>query len=910
MNMKLPKSIKSTALAAAATSLFAVSVYGDDWVGTNSSNWNDPLNWSATNVPSGVGAAVNTGTNNVPVISSNAPLVSEIVVGGYGGTGRIDHIAGTIGTTNVGWPPGWVLIGYGSDGTGIYNLADTTATGGTLTGYGTGSGTLQIADVLNIGEPFNVQTNTRGTLNVNTTGMLAVSGNLNVGVNGSTAIANLDAGTVTANDLNVGQGGSTAAFNQSGGTVTETWRAFVARDAGSTGVYTMTGGTNTSANNGQFHIGDSAASTGTLNMGGGVISNFIEMLVGVSGTGAINQSAGTLAASAVRMGTASGGAGSYTMTGGSLTIGEIFGDSLMVGVSSNATGAFTQSGGAAVTAGNIFVGRNGGSGTYTQSSGSMEFGGWGLALAQGSTNSVGVVNLDGGSVTATSGVGWEANVVLASGSDQGGGGTATFNLNGGTLTTRKIYTENWTDGVTTNFAGTSVLNFNGGTLKATQTKDVGWDPFVGGLTHAYVKSGGAVIDSAGYYVLITQLLEGDTNSTGGGLTKNGAGTLEMSAQNNTFTGEVTVNAGTLKATPGNSPTGGAFTSASGVTVNSNATLIATANALFGSDGSLAKTITVNAGGTAVAVGSDQNVGLVVLNGGTLASSDTDGSGWGTWNFARATEKKLLVTDNSTVSALGVGFRNGATIEVTNGKNLDFTGTILNSFDGTSTVIKTGAGTLTLSGSNSYTGVTTVSAGSLLVNGNNSTATGAVTVDSGATLGGSGTIGGATTINGTHSPGNSPAVQTFASDLGYGSAAAFSFELISNASTGRGTTFDGVNVGGSLSIASGAVFNVTLNGAGSTTDFGNVFWSTNQSWLVFDPTGVGTTTGNFAIGTVSLDSLGKAYSSYGSFSTSADVNNDLYLNWTAVPEPSTYALLILSGAGFAGHVIRRRSRRND
>jgi autotransporter-associated beta strand protein len=55
------------------------------------------------------------------------------------------------------------------------------------------------------------------------------------------------------------------------------------------------------------------------------------------------------------------------------------------------------------------------------------------------------------------------------------------------------------------------------------------------------------------------------------------------------------------------------------------------------------------------------------------------------------------------------------------------------------------GTLTLTGPNTYTGPTTVSAATLLVNGNQSAATGAVTVFSGATLGGAGSIGGAVTL---------------------------------------------------------------------------------------------------------------------------------------------------------------------
>ena len=60
--------------------------------------------------------------------------------------------------------------------------------------------------------------------------------------------------------------------------------------------------------------------------------------------------------------------------------------------------------------------------------------------------------------------------------------------------------------------------------------------------------------------------------------------------------------------------------------------------------------------------------------------------------------------------------------------------------------------------NTYTGTTTVSDGTLLVNG--SIANSAVTVQSGATLGGTGTTGPLTINNGgTHSPGNSPGMTT-------------------------------------------------------------------------------------------------------------------------------------------------------
>ena len=185
-------------------------------------------------------------------------------------------------------------------------------------------------------------------------------------------------------------------------------------------------------------------------------------------------------------------------------------------------------------------------------------------------------------------------------------------------------------------------------------------------------------------------------NTSGGLTKNGTGTLTLTGRS-TYTGAVVVNDGTLYANPGNAGINGAFSYVSGIEVKSGAALQSGANGLFGWDGSQAKPITIQAGGTATAdTGIDVNVGLVTLNGGTLAGDNTI-TGWGSWGFGRGADKKLLATENSTVSAIGVSLTRGTTVEVAAGKTLDFTGTIIDVNDAISSVIKTGDGTLTLSG---------------------------------------------------------------------------------------------------------------------------------------------------------------------------------------------------------------------
>src|SRR5262249_4678649 len=90
-------------------------------------------------------------------------------------------------------------------------------------------------------------------------------------------------------------------------------------------------------------------------------------------------------------------------------------------------------------------------------------------------------------------------------------------------------------------------------------------------------------------------------------------------------------------------------------------------------------------------------------------------------------------------------------------------TFAGSISGTGGLVKQGSGVFTLSGSNSYSGTTTVNAGTLLVNGTH-TGGGLYTIGDGSgtdILGGNGTINAAVNIaaNGVLSPGNSPGILT-------------------------------------------------------------------------------------------------------------------------------------------------------
>jgi fibronectin-binding autotransporter adhesin len=114
-----------------------------------------------------------------------------------------------------------------------------------------------------------------------------------------------------------------------------------------------------------------------------------------------------------------------------------------------------------------------------------------------------------------------------------------------------------------------------------------------------------------------------------------------------------------------------------------------------------------------------------------------------------------ITINTDLLVTGTGATRPLVLGGTNPGNNTFAGKVT---DGTGAVIsftKAGAGTWVVSGTNTYTGATTVSGGMLFINGNQSAATGAVAVN-GGTLGGTGIIGGTVTVAaaGSVAPGTS------------------------------------------------------------------------------------------------------------------------------------------------------------
>jgi autotransporter-associated beta strand protein len=222
------------------------------------------------------------------------------------------------------------------------------------------------------------------------------------------------------------------------------------------------------------------------------------------------------------------------------------------------------------------------------------------------------------------------------------------------------------------------------------------------------------------------------------------------------------------------------------------------------------------------------------------------------------------------------------------------GGVLGNASGALSLVKIGSGVQTLAGANTYSGPTSVSAGTLLVNGDQSGATGAVTVAAGATLGGSGTIGGAVTVNGILSPGNSPGVLTVPSLLLGGSSTSL-FEI--NGTT-RGTLYDGMNI----TTASGLTY-----GGALLLSFGNgSAFANDTTFDLFSFTGTpssdfsSVTSTGFYAGTWTLSSGIWSLDSGGQKLSFVPATGDFIV---AVPEPST--LVLLGGLAVVGFLARRR-----
>ena len=208
------------------------------------------------------------------------------------------------------------------------------------------------------------------------------------------------------------------------------------------------------------------------------------------------------------------------------------------------------------------------------------------------------------------------------------------------------------------------------------------------------------------------------------------------------------------------------------------------------------------GGTTVSSSADFGVNNPGLNLGSdtaLGSGSLTFTGVGT-NQVKATTKSEsnltrtiannIVINNSAVEFGTVGNALGSTNTVS--VNMALNGTI----SGSGALIKTNSNTLTLGGANTYAGGTTVNQGALVVNGS----VGAVTVNTGGSLGGSGTVGAVTLTSGSFlNPGNSPGLLTAASSS-WAAGSTYNWEINQASGGTAGVNWDVFSVTGALDLS--------------------------------------------------------------------------------------------------------------
>ncbi|MDB6079020.1 MAG: autotransporter-associated beta strand repeat protein, partial [Akkermansiaceae bacterium] len=554
--------------------------------------------------------------------------------------------------------------------------------------------------------------------------------------------------------------------------------------------------------------------------------------------------------------------GTLKFSGGSLDAAH----NLYIGAGAGASGAMVMDGtvetlnffGGGYPDG-VYVGRDS-AGTLDVNAGILSNPGGDVTVASkdaGSGGSTGTITVDGGSIEAGRFIiaddqNSTALVVLKSGSISitgpiifgGGGATAaaagSLELRGGILSTSSVF----------RYSGATASTFilNGGTIQAAAANG-GF--FNGGITYN-VQAGGAKFDTAGYDIGVGQVLAHDGAALDGGLTKSGAGTLTL-GEKNTINGNVLVSDGVLELTGGAASDAnplGANVAGRIVTVASEATLrtLTTDSIDYFSDivNNLAFVVRgtwENNPSNATNTGF-QRVDNLTLEGAAITDRGQHGAGYGgilmagavsvgglapstydqldggsglsildtTFNVADVTGNagadftinggirevpargtgNLTKSGAGTLAITGVSSYSGATTidagTVTvggagvlgNGSyggdiTLTASGSILNfassadqicfgSISGSGSVIHSGTGVLTLSGGNSYTGPTSVTAGTLLVDG--SIEDSALTVTAGATVGGIGALGSVViSANGNIAPGDAGTID----HLGAGSA---------------------------------------------------------------------------------------------------------------------------------------------
>ena len=544
---------------------------------------------------------------------------------------------------------------------------------------------------------------------------------------------------------------------------------------------------------------DNALGTAGVTLGGGALQLDGPVTSSRSVTMTANSSIGVGSAFSATLKGAITGNGTLTKTGnGTLTMTNYIGTS----------GSFTVAAGTAVFDGtispstDISVGTDLGTGAVNQVSGTATTGGgnW-LRVGTGAAGTVGAYNLTGSGAFSADriiiGQGTGANPAV------GGGGVGTMTVNNGSVTDLGWVGGWWERGAITvgqNDGGVGTFNLVNGTVTSPGACWIGsW-----GGNGTWNQTGGTATFSTDFWVGMYQDNDATqpNGSFGTALVQNGTlnvGNLGVGFginANSKIDGVMTIGSGGIVNSEGDVQVGfagdGALWGSQGtLTIQNGGTLnVGSSNYRWLSVGrydTCNGTLNVNAGGTVnLYAGSDliihqygTGVATVNVSGSILGTGPADGDA--TLVNLSVTNATLNINSGGLVQAKAIyGDAGGAQVNINGGTvkavendpgfislygegasvNILAGGATINTagFDvtvpsvlhGSGALTKTGLGALTLNATNAYTGLTTVSAGTL---GGFGTVTGAVTVASAAGLapanvGGALTIKGAISLNAT------------------------------------------------------------------------------------------------------------------------------------------------------------------
>jgi outer membrane autotransporter protein len=415
----------------------------------------------------------------------------------------------------------------------------------------------------------------------------------------------------------------------------------------------------------------------------------------------------------------------------------------------------------------------------------------------------GLVKTGAGTLTLSGTNGYSGDTRIAAGTLVAQGGNAIGDQSAVSVVNGAIFRVLDDETVATLSGSGSTVDLDGANLKLVSNSVSATTAYSGSITG----SGSLIKDGA-----FTQVLSGNNNYQGetqildGTLYAVGTGTDSIPDAS-----DVTIaSGGTLSLAPplvpvpgeeGDDETIGSLAGAGDVNLGGQTLTVGgngastTFSGMISGTGALVKTGT----GTLTLSGSNRYSGGTQIDGGMLSASVDEnlGDAHGALDINGGTFQVTGSAFNNTARPVTFGAA-GATIDVAQQfVSVQMDGAI----DGSGSLIKTGAGTLTLNGVNTYTGTTTVSDGALVIGDEthpNASIAGGLTVADGATLGGEGTLGSSVTIadGATLAPGNSPGTLTINGNLTLSPGSNLSFDF-GQADVAGGRLNDLVNVSGDL-----------------------------------------------------------------------------------------------------------------